>query len=83
MKTILAFGAQEKIVTLYDEYLQAAYNKGKKKSLLFGILFSSQTFYTISGTALAFWEGFRLYRSGEVPNVGRVITVILSVSPFE
>ena len=61
MKTILAFGTQEKVVTLYDEYLQTAYKKRKKKSLIFGVLFSSQTFFTISGTALAFWEGFRLY----------------------
>ena len=83
MKTILAFSAQEKIVTLYDEYLQTAYNKGKKKSILFGVLFSSQTFFTISGTALAFWEGSRLYQSGEIPDVGKVITVILSVSPFK
>ena len=82
MKTILAFGAQDKIVKLYDEYLLAAYIKGKKKSVVMGILFSSQTFFTFSGTALAFWEGFRLYQSGEVPDVGKVITVILSVSPF-
>lgn len=32
MKTILAFGAQEKIVTLYDEQLQAARKIGMKKS---------------------------------------------------
>lgn len=83
MKTILAFGAQEKIVTLYDEYLLAAYIKGKKKSVVMGVFFSSQTFFTFSGTALAFWEGFRLYQSGEIPDVGKVITVILSVSPFE
>ena len=83
MKTIIAFGAQEKVVTSYDEYLQTAYNKGRKKSLIFGVLFSSQTFFTISGTVLAFWEGFRLYQSGEIPNVGKVISVILSVSPLE
>ncbi|KAK3638408.1 hypothetical protein LTR56_013048 [Elasticomyces elasticus] len=80
MKTILAFGAQEKIVTMYDEYLKAAYKTGKKKSVLFGILFSSQNFFTISGTALAFWEGSRMYQSGEVEDVGKVITVILSVT---
>ncbi|EMC96619.1 hypothetical protein BAUCODRAFT_148201 [Baudoinia panamericana UAMH 10762] len=80
MKTILAFGAQEKIVTLYDEYLRAAYDKGKKKSVMFGILFSSQNFFTISGMSLAFWEGSRLYQSGEIPNVSKVITVILSVT---
>lgn len=52
-----------------------------RSRVLFGILFSSQNFFTISGTALAFWEGSRLYQSGEVANVGKVITVILSVSP--
>lgn len=82
MKTVFAFGAQEKIVAQYDEYLQAAHQKGKAKSIIFGFLFSSQTFFTIAGTALAFWEGFRLYQSGEIPDVGKVITVILSVSLF-
>ena len=80
IKTILAFGAQAKIVALYDELLQVAYKRGMKKSVFLGIIFSSQTFLTISGTALAFWEGSRLYQSGEIPNVGSVITVILSVS---
>lgn len=34
----------------------------------------------MSATALAFWEGFRLYQSGDIPNVGTVFTVILSVT---
>lgn len=34
----------------------------------------------MSGTALAFWEGFRLFRSGEIDNVGTVFTVVLSVT---
>lgn len=34
----------------------------------------------MSGTALAFWEGFRLFQSGEVRDVGTIITVILSVT---
>lgn len=54
-----------------------------KKSIILGIIFSSQNFLTLSGTALAFWEGSRLYQSGEVPDVGKVITVILSVSEIE
>ena len=64
----------------YDEYLQTAHREGNKKSLLFGILFSAQTFLVMSGTALAFWEGFRLFRSGEIDNVGTVFTVVLSVT---
>ena len=64
----------------YDEYLQTAHKEGNKKSLLFGIIFSAQTFLVMSGTALAFWEGFRLFQSGEIDNVGTVFTVVLSVT---
>lgn len=80
IKTIHAFGAQQKIVNRYDEYLQTAHKEGNKKSLLFGIMFSAQTFLVMSGTALAFWEGFRLFRSGEIDSVGTVFTVVLSVT---
>lgn len=34
----------------------------------------------MSGTALAFWEGFRLFQSGEIASVGTVFTVVLSVT---
>ena len=80
IKTIHAFGAQQKIITKYDDFLKEAHKEGKKKSLLFGILFSVQTFMVMSGTALAFWEGFRLYQDGEIGNVGTVFTVVLSVT---
>ena len=80
IKTIQAFGAQQKIIDRYDEYLQTAHDEGKKKSIIYGILFCGQTFLVMSGTALAFWEGFRLFQSGEIPNVGTVFTVVLSVT---
>lgn len=80
IKTIHAFGAQEKIIRWYDEYLQTAHDEGKKKSLLYGTMFCGQTFLVMSGTALAFWQGYRMFRSGEIENVGTVLTVILSVT---
>jgi ATP-binding cassette subfamily B (MDR/TAP) protein 1 len=80
VKTIHAFGAQEKLVGWYDEYLQTAHDEGKKKSLLYGVLFCGQTFLVMSGTSLAFWQGFRMFQSGEIENVGTVLTVILSVT---
>lgn len=80
IKTIHAFGAQSKISNIYDEYLQKAHKEGNKKSLIYGILFSSQSFLVMSGTALAFWQGFRMFQSGEIPNVGTVFTVILSIT---
>ena len=80
IKTIYTFGAQQKIVNWYDEYLQTAHKEGNKKSLIYGVLFSIQTFLVMSGTALAFWEGFRLFQSGEIQDVGTVFTVVLSVT---
>lgn len=60
IRTILAFGAQGKISRMYDEHLHAAYKVGKRKAAIFGVLFSSQTFFTLAGNALAFWEGSRM-----------------------
>nr|POF05420.1 leptomycin b resistance protein pmd1 [Quercus suber] len=57
-----------------------AHKEGDKKSILYGVLFSVQTFLVMSGTALAFWEGFRLFQSGEIDSVGTVFTVVLSVT---
>ena len=54
--------------------------EGNKKSLIYGVIFSIQTFLVMSGTALAFWEGFRLFQSGEIDSVGPVFTVVLSVT---
>lgn len=64
----------------YDEYLQKAHHEGRKKSLIYGVLFSSQISLTMAGTALAFWQGFHLFESGDIPNIGTVFTVILSVT---
>ena len=51
----------------------------KKKSVIYAVLFSSEYFCVYSGLALAYWQGYRMYRSGEVPDVGKVFTVVLSV----
>jgi ATP-binding cassette, subfamily B (MDR/TAP), member 1 len=34
----------------------------------------------MSGNALAFWQGYRMYQSGEIGDVGTVFTVVLSVT---
>ncbi|KAF2218760.1 putative ABC transporter [Elsinoe ampelina] len=80
IKTIQAFGAQKKVIGWYDNLLQAAHKEGSKKSILYGILFSCQTFVVMAGIALAFWQGFRMFQSGEIKAVGTVFTVVLSVT---
>ena len=80
IKTVHAFWAQEKIVEKYDEYLTAAHKEGKKKCPNYGVLFATEYFCVLAGTALAFWQGFRMYQSGEIESVGTVLNVVLAVT---
>ena len=67
-------------MTKNDEVLQAAHTEGKQKSLLHGAMFSVNTSLVLAGISLAFWQGFRMYQSGEISNVGKVFTLVLSVT---
>ncbi|OAP63660.1 hypothetical protein AYL99_02887 [Fonsecaea erecta] len=80
IRTVHAFYAQKKMVQRYDTFLQEAHKEGNKKSPNYGVLFSTQYFCVYSAIALSFWQGFRMYRSGEIANVGEVFTVVLSVT---
>jgi ATP-binding cassette subfamily B (MDR/TAP) protein 1 len=80
IRTIHAFGAQAKITRKYDEFLQVAHEEGKKKSVVFGVLFSSEIFLALSSTSLSFWQGYRMFRSNEIPDSGTVFTVALATS---
>ncbi|KAL9110312.1 MAG: hypothetical protein Q9227_005043 [Pyrenula ochraceoflavens] len=80
IKTIHAFGAQRKVVEHYNQDLQTAHQEGNKKTLIYGVMFSVGTFLVMSGTALAFWEGFRMFQGGEIKSIGTVFTVVLSVT---
>jgi ATP-binding cassette subfamily B (MDR/TAP) protein 1 len=80
IRTIHAFSAQKKIVDRYDAKLNEARLLGHKQSPLFGALYAGQNFILMSATALAFWQGYRMYRSGQIAEVGTVLTVVLSVT---
>lgn len=80
IRTVHAFYAQKKMVHRYDTYLEEAHKKGNKKSPVWGLMFCVQFFSVFAATALAFWEGFRMYQDGEIGDVGTVLTVVLSVT---
>ncbi|KIW87663.1 uncharacterized protein Z519_11637 [Cladophialophora bantiana CBS 173.52] len=80
IRTIHAFYAQKKMVQRYDDFLQQAHKEGGKKSPNYGVLFSTQYFCVYSAIALSFWQGFRMYQNGEIQTVGKVFTVVLSVT---
>lgn len=77
---MFAFGAETQIVQRYEEQLAKAHQEGKKKAIIYGVLFSCQYFFVLSGTALAFWQGFRMFQGGQISDAGTVLTVVLSVS---
>lgn len=79
IRTIHAFWAQSKLIAKYDKYLMDAHTEGKKKSIFYGILFSTEYFCVFSGIALSFWKGYRMFRSGEIDSAGTVFTVVFSV----
>ena len=74
IRTVHAFWAKDRMSARYNQYLAEAHQHGKKKSLPYGIMSSSTYFCIYSGNALAFWQGFRMYRSGEMDSVGDVFT---------
>jgi ATP-binding cassette subfamily B (MDR/TAP) protein 1 len=74
IRTVHAFWAQSKMIEKYDKILQQAHTEGMKKSILYGILFSTEYFCVFSGVALAFWKGYKMFASGEISDVGTVFT---------
>jgi ATP-binding cassette subfamily B (MDR/TAP) protein 1 len=80
IKTIQAFWAYSKMSDQYNDFLEAAHKEGNKKSPNYSILFSTEYFCVYSGVALSFWQGFRMYQSGEIESAGTVFTVVLSIT---
>jgi len=80
MRTVHAFWARAKLVAKFDQFLARAHTIGQKKSKIYMVLFSCEFFMVYSGFALAFWEGLRMYNSGEITTSGTVVTVLFSVT---
>ncbi|KAK6086432.1 multidrug resistance protein 3 (p glycoprotein 3) [Seiridium cupressi] len=78
-RTVHALGIRERLVAQYDEYLCQAKSLGDKKSPLFGALFSIEYFLIYAGMGLAFWQGVKMVANQEVPSLGTVFTVLMSV----
>ena len=71
-----AFWAFEKLTRRFDHILERARQIGKKKSPVYAVLFPIEFFSVIAGYALAFWQGIRMYSSGEIQNAGTVVTYV-------
>lgn len=80
IRTVHAFWARPKLVAKYDEYLEKAHRIGQKKSVIYMFLFSTEFFCLYSGFALCFWQGLRMYNSGEIASPGNIVTVLFSIT---
>ncbi|KAL8643870.1 MAG: hypothetical protein Q9226_008068 [Calogaya cf. arnoldii] len=76
--TIQGFWAQQRVANQYEDNLALAHKQAKNKSPAYGLMFSAQYFCAYAAIALAFWQGFRMFQSGEIETIGTVFTVVLS-----
>lgn len=79
MRNVHAFWAHPRLAVKYDELLLQAKREGRQKRITYGILFSTEFFCVNAGYGLAFWQGIRMYVSGEISSAGQVVTVIFAV----
>ncbi|RDA94952.1 hypothetical protein CP533_0185 [Ophiocordyceps camponoti-saundersi (nom. inval.)] len=79
IRTAHAFWVFPRLARRFDAILDRARRIGDGKSIVYAILFPIEFFCVISGYALAFWQGMRMYRAGEISEPGTVVTVIFAV----
>ncbi|RSM19197.1 hypothetical protein CDV31_001873 [Fusarium ambrosium] len=79
IRTIHAFSLRSRVVAKFDTYLQDVFREGKKKNMLYGFMFGGEYFVVYSGMGLAFWQGIAMIDRGEVSDIGKVFTVLMSV----
>jgi ATP-binding cassette subfamily B (MDR/TAP) protein 1 len=72
--TVHAFWLQPLMFKKYDTLLAETERLGMKKSPNYGVMFSTSFFCVYAGYGLAFWQGIRMYISGEIAEPGTIIT---------
>ncbi|KAF4441558.1 hypothetical protein F53441_12007 [Fusarium austroafricanum] len=79
IRTAHAFWAFPKLSKRFTNTLEEARKIGLKKSWVYVVLFPTEFFCIFAGYGLAFWQGMRMYSSGEITQPGTVVTVIFAV----
>lgn len=74
IRTAHAFWAFPKLSSRFTHILAEAKKVGDKKSLVYAILFPTEFFLIFAGYGLAFWQGMRMFKSGEISEPGAVVT---------
>mmetsp|Transcript_13835 Transcript_13835/g.23609 ORF Transcript_13835/g.23609 Transcript_13835/m.23609 type:complete len:1415 (+) Transcript_13835:1379-5623(+) len=78
IRTVVAFGGEEREIERYEKELQGAFKVGVRRSLFEGLGMGATFFCIFSSYALGFWYGGVLVRNGDM-SAGDVLTVFFSV----
>ncbi|KAA8494946.1 Multidrug resistance protein 1B [Porphyridium purpureum] len=78
IRTVVAFGGEEREMGRYNAELSAAYKTGVKRAALSGAAIGLTMFIIFASYGLGFWYGNELVQRGEM-TAGRVLTVFFSV----
>lgn len=78
IRNAVAFGTQDKLARQYDYHLTIAEKSGFKMKIVLGSMLGILMMYVYLNYSLAFWEGSRLYVTGDI-DYGSVITILLAI----
>jgi len=76
--TVHAFWLQPLMFRKYNSLLAETERLGMKKSPNYGVMFSTSFFCVYAGYGLAFWQGIRMYASGEIAQPGTIVTLVFT-----
>jgi ATP-binding cassette subfamily B (MDR/TAP) protein 1 len=76
-RNVTAYGTQKRLEARYKAYLNKAANYDFKAKFWLSSMIAGMMFVITLQYALAFWQGERFFKSGEL-GVGQVLTVVMS-----
>ncbi|KAL5043629.1 hypothetical protein BDW71DRAFT_210141 [Aspergillus fruticulosus] len=79
IRTVFSLGAEGPLSRKYSEWVDEARRRGRRMAFVTGLHLALLFFSMYCSFALAFWFGIKLFREGNIPDVGTVITVFFSV----
>ncbi|KAF7189265.1 ABC multidrug transporter MDR5 [Pseudocercospora fuligena] len=78
IRVVHAFGPSI-LLERFDRWLGNARVEGQRKSPVWAIMYGADFFFTNMPYSVAFWQGTRMYLSGQIANVGALWTIVLCV----
>jgi len=72
IRIVVAFGAEGRLTSRYDQFVEDARKAEMKNAPLMGLLMSPVLFATYGSFALAFWYGIKLVTDHKIAGIGAI-----------